>query len=91
MNVRVIIGCEYSGRVRQAFRNLGHDAWSCDLLPSEDGSPFHIQGDILSLLDEGWDLAIFHPPCTYLSVSTGSASREVAGAAIAAHCVLHKQ
>jgi len=67
--MRVLIGCEYSGRVRQAFRNLGHDAWSCDLLESEDCSPFHIKGDVLSLLSDGWDLAIFHPPCTYLSVS----------------------
>ena len=67
--MRVLVGCEYSGRVRQAFRNLGHDAWSCDLLESEDGSQFHIHGDVLPLLTGGWDLAIFHPPCTYLSVS----------------------
>ena len=67
--MRVLIGCEYSGRVRQAFRDLGHDAWSCDLLPSEDNSPFHIQGDILPLLGEGWDLMIAHPPCTRLTNS----------------------
>jgi len=67
--MRVLIGCEYSGRVRRAFRSLGHDAFSCDLLPSEDGSEFHIQGDVIPLLAQGWDLAIFHPPCTYLSVS----------------------
>ena len=67
--MRVIVGCEYSGRVRQAFRELGHDAWSCDLLPAEDGSRFHIQEDIIPLLDDGWDLGIFHPPCTHLSVS----------------------
>jgi len=67
--LKVLIGCEYSGRVRQAFRNLGHDAWSCDLLESEDGSPFHIVGDILPLLSQQWDLAIFHPPCTDLAVS----------------------
>lgn len=67
--MRVLVGCEYSGRVRQAFRNLGHDAFSCDLLQSEDESPFHIQGDVLTLLADGWDLAIFHPPCTYLAVS----------------------
>lgn len=67
--MRVLVGCEYSGRVREAFRKLGHDAFSCDLLESEDESPFHIQGDVLSLLTDGWDLAIFHPPCTYLSVS----------------------
>jgi len=67
--LKVLVGCEYSGRVRQAFRNLGHDAWSCDLLESEDGSPFHIVGDILPLLSQQWDLAIFHPPCTDLAVS----------------------
>lgn len=67
--MKVLVGCEYSGMVRRAFRRLGHDAFSCDLLPSEDDSKFHIQGDIVPLLSEGWDLAIFHPPCTYLSVS----------------------
>lgn len=67
--MRVLVACEYSGRVRQAFRNIGHDAWSCDLLESEDGSPFHIQGDVIPLLSEDWDLAIFHPPCTHLAVS----------------------
>ena len=67
--MRVLVGCEYSGRVRQAFRNLGHDAFSCDLLESEDGSPFHIQKNVLPLLTDGWDLAIFHPPCTHLAVS----------------------
>lgn len=49
--MRVLVACEYSGRVREAFRARGHDAWSCDLLPSEDGSPFHIQGDVLSVLE----------------------------------------
>jgi hypothetical protein len=67
--MRVLVGCEYSGRVRQAFRNLGHDAWSCDLLESDDNSKFHIQGDVLSVLNDEWDLAIFHPPCTYLTCS----------------------
>lgn len=67
--MKVLVGCEYSGRVRQAFRNLGHDAWSCDLLESEDDSRFHIQADVLTLLSGGWDLAIFHPPCTYLTCS----------------------
>ena len=67
--MRVLVGCEYSGRVRNAFRDAGHDAWSFDLLPSEDNSPFHIQGDVLPILDQGWDLGIFHPPCTYLAVS----------------------
>ena len=67
--MRVLVGCEYSGRVRQAFRDRGNDAWSCDLLESEDGSPFHIQGDVIPLLADNWDLAIFHPPCTHLAVS----------------------
>ena len=48
---------------------MGHDAWSCDLLPADDGSPFHIQGDVSEHLDEGWDLMIGHPPCTYVCVS----------------------
>ena len=67
--MRVLIGCECSGIVRQAFRELGHDAWSCDLLPAEGESEFHILGDVLDVLNEGWDLGIFHPPCTYLSSS----------------------
>lgn len=67
--MRAIIGCEFSGVVRSAFRAAGHDAWSCDILPAEDGSPFHIQDDIRNHLDEGWDLGIFHPPCTYLANS----------------------
>lgn len=69
--LRVLVGCELSGAVRRAFRELGHDAWSCDLEPSDDGSPYHYQCDILSpgLLQDKWDLAIFHPPCTFLSVS----------------------
>jgi hypothetical protein len=64
--VKVLIACEYSGRVRNAFRALGHDAWSCDLLESEDNSSFHIKGDVLPVLKESWDLMIAHPPCTYL-------------------------
>jgi hypothetical protein len=67
--MRVLVGCEYSGRVREAFRKIGHDAWSCDLLESEDNSEFHIQGDIFSVIDDGWDIGIFHPPCTHLAVS----------------------
>lgn len=67
--MRILVGCEFSGVVRRAFRALGHEAYSCDLLPSEDDSPHHIQGDVLDNLDEGWDLAIFHPPCTDLAVS----------------------
>jgi hypothetical protein len=67
--MRALIACEYSGRVREAFRALGHDAWSCDLLESEDESPFHIQGDVLSVLRDDWDLMVSHPPCTHLAVS----------------------
>lgn len=67
--MRVLVACEYSGRVREAFRARGHDAWSCDLLESEDGSAFHIQGDVIPLLQDGWDLMIAHPPCTHLAVS----------------------
>jgi site-specific DNA-cytosine methylase len=67
--MKVLVACEYSGRVREAFRERGHDAWSCDLLESEDDSPYHIQGDVLALLDQGWDLMIAHPPCTHLAVS----------------------
>jgi hypothetical protein len=67
--MRVLIACEYSGRVREAFRRRGHDAWSCDLLPAEDDSQFHIQGDVLAVLDGGWGLMVGHPPCTHLAVS----------------------
>ncbi len=68
--MRVLVACEYSGRVRQAFRATGHDAWSCDLLPSEDDSPHHIQGDcLLVIARERWDLMVCHPPCTHLAVS----------------------
>lgn len=63
------MACEFSGVVRRAFRALGHDAWSCDLLPAEDGSEFHIQGDVRKHLKEGWHLLIAHPPCTHLAVS----------------------
>ena len=68
--MRVLIGCEYSGRVREAFRKRGHDAWSVDLLPSEDTSQQHVIGDVFEMIDSGhWDLMIAHPPCTDLSVS----------------------
>lgn len=63
--MRVLIGCEFSGIVRDAFAARGHDAWSCDLLPTERPGN-HIQGDVLAHLDDGWDLAVFHPPCTWL-------------------------
>ncbi len=66
--MRVLVACEYSGRVRDAFRRLGHDAMSCDLLPTESLGP-HYQGDVLDILGDGWDLMIAHPPCTHLAVS----------------------
>lgn len=67
--MKVLVACEYSGRVREAFRAKGHDAYSCDFLESEDNSAHHIIGDCLSLLTLDWDLMIAHPPCTYLAVS----------------------
>ncbi len=64
---RVLVACEFSGVVRRAFAARGHDAWSCDLLPAEDGSNKHITGDARDHLDEGWDLLmVAHPPCTRL-------------------------
>ncbi len=67
--MRVLIACEYSGRVREAFRALGHDAWSCDLLPSDNLTDYHYTGDCWPVIAEGWDLIIMHPPCTALAVS----------------------
>lgn len=74
--MRVLVACEYSGVVREAFRRRGHDAWSCDLLPADDGSEFHFQGDARIYLGTQagmshrnpyhWDLLIAHPPCTRL-------------------------
>ena len=64
--MKVLVACEYSGVVRDSFTNLGHDAWSCDILPTETKGN-HIQDDVLKHLDKGWDLLIAHPPCTYLS------------------------
>ncbi len=65
--MRVIVGCEFSQVVCKAFRAKGHEAYSCDIIPCEGGHPeWHIQDDILKHLDDGWDLGIFHPPCTYL-------------------------
>lgn len=66
--MKVLVACEYSGRVRDAFIALGHDAMSCDLLPSDAPGP-HYQGDVSDILHDGWDLMVAHPPCTYLSVS----------------------
>jgi hypothetical protein len=67
--VKVLVACEFSGVVRRAFRERGHIAYSCDILPAEDGSPFHVQRDALAVLrlPIAWDLMIAHPPCTYLS------------------------
>ena len=67
--MRVLVACEFSGVVRDAFRRRGHDAWSCDLLPTEADPAYHIQGDVLDVLGEGWDLVVAHPPCTDLAVS----------------------
>jgi hypothetical protein len=70
MAKRLLVACEYSGRVREAFRAIGWDAWSCDLLPSEDNSPFHMQRDIFEMMWLWrWDMMIGFPPCTHLSVS----------------------
>jgi hypothetical protein len=66
--MRVLVACEYSGRVRDAFRRQGHDAWSCDLLPTEVPGP-HFMAPVEHVLDLGWDLMVAHPPCTYLAIS----------------------
>ena len=66
--MKVLVACEYSGRVRDAFIAQGHDAMSCDLLPTDSPGP-HYQGDVFDIINDGWDLMIAHPPCTYLSVS----------------------
>lgn len=66
--MRVLVACEYSGRVRDAFRAHGHDAMSCDLLPTEAPGP-HYQGPVEDVLNDGWDLMVAHPPCTYLASS----------------------
>ena len=75
VEMKVLVSCEYSGRVRDAFRELGHDAMSCDLLPTDVPGP-HYQGDMFDVIDYPWDLLIAHPPCTHLSVS-GSRHFEV--------------
>ncbi len=64
--MRILVACEYSGRVRDAFTKLGHDATSCDLLPT-DAPGKHYQGDVFDIINDGWDLMIAHPPCTYIS------------------------
>ena len=69
---KLLVACEYSGIVREAFAKKGWDAWSCDLLPTDQPSDKHIQGDVLEIINDGWDLIIAHPPCTHLSVSGAS-------------------
>lgn len=66
--MKVLVACEYSGSVRDAFISRGHEALSCDLLPTDSPGP-HYQGDVRDILYDGWDLMVAHPPCTYLSVS----------------------
>lgn len=76
--MRILIACEYSAIVRDAFRAKGHDAWSCDILPTEGDPQWHLQLDVLGALDYGWDMMIAHPPCTYLS-KAGAAYYNSAG------------
>src|SRR3990170_2869343 len=64
--MRVLVACEFSQIVCKAFRDKGHEAYSCDILPTEGNPAWHIQDDVLKHLDDGWDLMIAHPPCTYL-------------------------
>ena len=66
--MRVLVACEFSGTVRDAFIRAGHDAMSCDILPTESTGP-HYQGDVREVLGNGWDLMVAHPPCTHLAVS----------------------
>lgn len=66
--MKVLVACEYSGAVRDAFIARGHEALSCDLLPTDSPGP-HYQGDVTDIINDGWDLMVAHPPCTYLSVS----------------------
>lgn len=73
---RILIACEFSGIVREAFRKRGLEAWSCDLLPSEIPSQYHIQGDVLQQLDKGWTLLIGHPPCTFLCRNRARQNKE---------------
>lgn len=78
--MRVLIACEFSGIVRDAFLRHGHDAMSCDLLPTESPGPHH-QGDVLEILNDGWNMMIAHPPCTYLSSSGLHWNKRVPGRA----------
>ncbi len=67
--MNVLVACEFSGVVREAFRMKGHNAWSCDLLPAEDGSVYHFQSDVCNFLNKDWELMVAFPPCTHLAVS----------------------
>ncbi len=68
--MKVLVGCEFSGAVRDAFRAKGHDAWSCDIIDDEHGSKYHIKDDVLNVArSQKWDLGIFFPPCTHLCIS----------------------
>ena len=70
MSKKILIACEESQAITKEFRSLGYDAFSCDLLPCSGGHPeWHIQGDVFDIIDQGWDLMIAHPPCTFLSAS----------------------
>jgi hypothetical protein len=78
--MKILIACEFSGVVREAFKSRGHDAWSCDLLPTEIPGN-HFQCDVIDILDRGWDMMIAHPPCTYIAFSgirwnVGNAERQ---------------
>jgi hypothetical protein len=66
--MKILVACEFSGTVREAFASRGHDAWSCDILPTEIPGQ-HYQGDVMDILHDGWDMMIAHPPCTHLAVS----------------------
>lgn len=65
--MKILIACEFSGVVREAFRAKGHDAWSCDIIPADDKSKYHFQCDVFTIINKGWDMMIAHPPCTYIS------------------------
>ena len=67
--MKVLVACEFSSTVRSAFESAGHEAWSCDILPTEGDPRFHTQGDVGEVLGEGWDLMVAHPPCTHLASS----------------------
>lgn len=79
--MRVLVACEYSGRVRRAMESKGHDVLSCDFEPAEDGAKNHYQGDVLDVIGEEWDMMICHPPCTYLASSGLHWNKRVEGRA----------